>query len=362
MRAIVTASVVLALAGHIVAAAEDQRAYVGSKVCAGCHAAQFASQAKTGHARSLRRAAAHPVASFMASSTELVRSPDYRFRFQVASNELRVRAHDGKDVMDIPVEWAFGAGDQAVTFVSRINSDWYLEHYFSFYAALGRMAPTPGQAVLQPKTLPEAMGLPYKASDSSTGIEGCFECHSTGPVNVDSQIGFQPFEAGVRCEACHGGGREHVTAATSGEARRIKHSIGNPRRLSATALNEFCGRCHRPPNSPGASVDWSYAWNVRHQPVYLSQSKCMQKSDGKLSCFTCHEPHEPLHKSIDAYNARCVDCHSGQGMRQPASICRVENRSNCVDCHMPRVSPQAALRFTNHWIGIYERGSKLKPR
>jgi hypothetical protein len=29
---------------------------------------------------------------------------------------------------------------------------------------------------------------------------------------------------------------------------------------------------------------------------------------------------------------------------------------------MPRVSPQAGLRFTNHWIGVYAAGAKLKPR
>jgi hypothetical protein len=28
---------------------------------------------------------------------------------------------------------------------------------------------------------------------------------------------------------------------------------------------------------------------------------------------------------------------------------------------MPLVSPQAPLRFTNHWIGIYRSGAKLKP-
>jgi hypothetical protein len=28
---------------------------------------------------------------------------------------------------------------------------------------------------------------------------------------------------------------------------------------------------------------------------------------------------------------------------------------------MPLVSPQPALRFTNHWIGVYRAGAKLKP-
>lgn len=325
----------------------SQSGYLGSNACARCHPAQHSTQRKTGHARSLHKAASHPLMSRMISPEWMGRPPHFRFRFQLLPGELRVQAHDAQDVMDIPVEWAFGAGDQAVTFVSRINRDWYLEHYYSFYSATGKMAPTAGHSALQPRTLPEAMGLPYKTSDPETGIRGCFECHSTGPLAVDAQHGLQPLETGVRCEACHGAGREHARAKT-------RQSIGNPNRLSATAINVFCGRCHRPPGAPGAAIDWNYSWNVRHQPVYLSQSKCMQNSSGKLSCFTCHQPHQPLQKTSAYYNHRCRSCH--------AKVHAVESRRNCIDCHMPRVSPQPALRFTNHWIGIYGDGSKLRPQ
>ncbi|MDQ2901480.1 MAG: hypothetical protein M3Y07_17035, partial [Acidobacteriota bacterium] len=97
----------------------------------------------------------------------------------------------------------------------------------------------------------------------------------------------------------------------------------------------------------------NYAWNVRHQPVYLSESLCFQKSVGALSCLTCHDPHESAQKKPAAYyNAKCISCHA-EGI--------TERSSNCIDCHMPLVSPQAPLRFTNHWIGVYGAGAKLKP-
>jgi hypothetical protein len=342
--------------------ATEKSGYLGSTGCARCHAAQFETQANTGHARSLHIAASHPLISSMLSSEWLTRPPKYRFRFQRLKEQFRVQAHDGQDRMEIPVEWAFGAGDQAVTFVSRVNREWYLEHYFTFYSALGRMAPTAGHQALRPKTLPEAMGLPYKTTDPDTGIQGCFECHSTGPVRPDAQGALQPLELGVRCEACHGPGREHATVSARGDVGKARQLIGNPKRISATALNEFCGRCHRPPGSPGAAIDWNYSWNVRHQPVYLTQSKCMQNSRGRLSCFTCHEPHQPLQKNSGSYNERCLACHAAKDALAPADICRTQNRANCIDCHMPRVSPQPALRFTNHWIGVYGEGSKLKPR
>jgi hypothetical protein len=283
-----------------------------------------------------------------------LRPPHFRFRFQLTPKEFRVQAFDNKDVMDLPIEWAFGAGDQAVTFVTRVNEDWYLEHYHSYYSAARSLGVTPGQADIQPDGLPRAMGLLYKTMDPDTGILGCFECHSTGPVAVGPNRELRPAEAGVHCEACHGPGGRHVR---SGE----RNQIGNPKRLSAAELNRFCGRCHRPPGAAGVQVDWNHAWNVRHQPVYLSQSPCFQKSSGSLSCLTCHDPHQALRKNDAAYyNAKCAACHHARAL-PPAAVCRESGAANCADCHMPRVSPQPHLQFTNHWIGVYGAGAKLQP-
>ncbi|MGH9659007.1 MAG: multiheme c-type cytochrome, partial [Bryobacteraceae bacterium] len=179
-------------------------------------------------------------------------------------------------------------------------------------------------------------GLLYKTLDPQAGILGCFECHSTGPVR-DTQSGLEPGESGVQCEACHGAASAHVASAG-------KQKLSIPR----ADLNNFCGRCHRPPASDPASIDWSFAWNVRHQPVYLSQSQCFKKSGGALTCLTCHDAHAPR-LARDA----CAGCH--------ASTPRACG-PRCVNCHMPAVSPEPPLRFTNHWIGVYSGGAKLRPR
>ncbi|MFN7935674.1 MAG: hypothetical protein U0R19_20255 [Bryobacteraceae bacterium] len=276
-------------------------------------------------------------------------APSFQLRYSNVDGQLRAQGYDRKDTIDIPVEWAFGAGDQAVTFVTRINEDWYLEHHHTWYSAIAKMAATAGHEALAPKTLAEAIGLPYKTTDPNTGILGCFECHSTGPVRISGDHVLVPTEPGVHCEACHGEGARHI-------ADPARKTIQNPKRLSAAELNTACGRCHRPPASNGAHIDWNFAWNVRHQPVYLSQSACFLKSEGKLSCLTCHDPHTPLNRYAGAYNARCSACHA-----KPKHT-TAEARTNCVDCHMPAVSPQPPLRFTNHWIGIYGNGAKLRPR
>jgi hypothetical protein len=322
--------------------------YAGASACRTCHPAQSARQALSAHAGALARAPEHPLAGSFPIEGRFNRPPGYRFEFSRSGGELRTRIFDKVDVMDLPLEWAFGAGRQAVTFVSRVDKDWYVEHYASYYPALKSWGATPGQDAIHPTTLPQAAGVLYGIRDPDTGIAGCFECHTTGPVEFsvtgEARIG----EQGVRCEACHGPGAGHAQHPS-------RQNIRNPGSLSAAQLNEFCGKCHRPPAARGVAIDWNYSWNVRHQPVYLSQSACFRKSGGVLSCLTCHDPHEAATKHEAAYyNNRCTGCHSN-------AVWLARKPANCIDCHMPLVSPQAPLRFMNHWIGIYGDGAKLKP-
>jgi hypothetical protein len=327
--------------------------YAGAKICGGCHPAEFASQSSSAHANALFRAPDHPLAAAFAAGAKLTRKPRYRFEFFRPGGELRTRISDGTDVMDLPMEWAFGAGQQAVTFVTKIDKDWYVEHYSTYYSVPRSWGATPGQEI-PPASLPEAAGRVYSTSDPATGIAGCFECHSTGPVSFGAAGEARITEPGVRCESCHGQGAEHA-------ANPSRKNIRNPENLSARELNRFCGTCHRQPAPPGQTVDWKASWNVRHQPMYLNESACFRKSGGALTCLTCHDPHEPAGKKASTfYNSRCVDCHSTTAP-PPKPACETQTPANCIDCHMPLVSPQAPLRFTNHWIGVYAGGAKLKP-
>ena len=315
--------------------------YAGSASCTPCHRAQAQSHPATGHAHALAPAVTHRLAAtFPLAAAEFRRPTGFRFRF----DGFTVRVDDGTDVLAVPMEWAFGSGGQAVTFVSKADGRFYLEHFLTYYKALGAFGPTPGQSALKPGNLAEAAGLLYKVGDARAGIDGCFECHSTGGLGRD----LTPAENGVQCEACHGPSAAHVSSAG-------KAAVTNPRRLGAAGLNEFCGRCHRPPASDPARVDWNFPWNVRHQPVYLSQSACFIKSEGRLSCLTCHAAHEALSHDMASYDARCLGCHAAA---HPVACAP----RDCAGCHMPRVTPEPPLRFTNHWIGVYGAGAKLKPR
>jgi len=262
--------------------------FVGANACVPCHSKIVELQTKTPHAGALRPAT------------------------------------DGR----VKADWAFGAGSQAVTYVSRLDEDTYLEHPLSYYARLQGLAPTPGHK-------PGSKGERYRTFAPDAAILRCFQCHSTGALAIDARRSIRPAELGVRCESCHGAGSEHARQPS-------KANIGKA---------ENCATCHRMPPAKGVATNWHNPWNVRHQPVYLSQSRCFLESAGKLRCVTCHDPHsaEPVNAT-----ARCLSCHAKPHVTE-----------SCAGCHMPVVELEPGLRFSNHWIGVYQMplspGNRLRP-
>lgn len=333
-----------------------QKSFIGAAACRPCHASQFASQSASGHARALYRAAAHPLAGRFTSLGPVSREPNFHFQFDMAGAGVRVRADDGQYVTELPVEWAFGAGDHAVTFVSKVSPEFYLEHSSSYYPAAGSLDLTPRHELLPAGTLHQAMGQAIKTRGSGATILDCFGCHSTGPVTVSSGGEVQVSEPGIHCEVCHGPGSAHREAAAQGLAVQARRLIENPGKLSGEELNRFCGRCHR---VIGASFDWDSPWSVRHQPPYLARSRCFQDSGGKLSCLTCHNPHEKVVRGDAAYyRSRCAACHNA-GNHPPSKTCLAQKDPDCAKCHMPAVTFNSHLTFANHWIGVYKKDGRL---
>lgn len=271
--------------------------FAGGQACASCHPAQFKLQSESAHSRALSRST----------------------------------------ITSIKADWSFGAGTQAITYVSRLDDEFYLEQGLSWYAKTGALAKTPGHR--------SASGERYRIFDPNAAILRCFQCHSTGDLKLGEGNRIEPSEAGVRCEACHSPGLDHSKAPS-------RENILNPKHYSAVEINQLCGSCHRKPAASGDDTDWANPWNVRHQPLYLAESACFRLSDGRLSCLTCHDPHTG--KARDA----CESCHAG-AKHQPAT--KVTSRT-CVECHMPKVRPNDLLSFTNHWIGVYTTAASLMPR
>jgi hypothetical protein len=297
-------------------------------------------QAASEHARALRRPSEHALAQ---------RFPE-GFAFTVVAGTEKKR---------VPIDWAFGAGDQAVTFVSQLDQKTHVENRLSYYTRAGGLDLTPGHPAKAKSKWPDAAGVVYRTFDPDAAILRCFQCHSTGPLSLGPQMEIVPAELGVRCEACHGPGKAHVDAVRAGNLPAARSAIQNPGRMSAAAQVELCGDCHRKPQQGETATNWNDPWNTRHQPVYLTQSACFRKSNGVLNCVTCHEPHGPLRRNAaEFYNEKCAGCHTGK----PHPVLAAGRApDNCIGCHMPEVSPRRYLQFANHWIGVYREGAPLKP-
>jgi hypothetical protein len=333
--------------------------YVGARVCGSCHADRFRQQSASEHALALRPAAEHALASLFVPDAPAARAASSQYWFGRNGTGFAVHIVIGKDEKTIPVQWAFGAGEQAVTFVSQLDQDSYVEHRLSYYSRSGELDLTPGQPARAKASYPDVAGRVYKTFDPEATIMHCFQCHSTGRLSLGPRMEIVPAELGVGCEACHGPGRPHVEAAGAGKLAAARQAIQNPGRMSATEQNRFCGECHRKPQEGDTATNWNDAWNSRHQPLYLAQSACFRKSNGRLTCLTCHSPHDPLRRDdTQFYNDKCASCHGG---KPHPRLAVTANINNCVGCHMPEVSPRPHVRFANHWIGVYQAGLSLKP-
>jgi hypothetical protein len=274
--------------------------FAGAESCRPCHAAEFASQSSTAHAHAL------------APSVPPQRG-----------------------------DWAFGAGLQAITFVTRVDRDSYREDGLSWYRALNGDAVTPGQH--------DAKGVVFRTFDPGARILSCFACHTTGPVTVNDARDVVPHERGIRCEVCHGPAAAHVHDPAHNRLR-------TPAQLTAAAMNRFCGQCHRTDSETGAELTGLNDFrNARDQPLRLAASACFRLSNGRLNCVTCHNPHQPLEQTASAYDARCRACHAN-----PAHTQSIAGQA-CAACHMPPIPEGPYLAFANHRIAVYAPGNPLVP-
>jgi tetratricopeptide (TPR) repeat protein len=190
----------------------------------------------------------------------------------------------------------------------------------------------------------------------------CLRCHATGvrPLSGTRNGYTEPaiIQGGVSCERCHGPAEEHL-ARMRGVVKRNGSGILNPAKLERPARDSICAQCHlvgairiardshATPYRPGQSLFASSAvliWANGAQPLaannhfeQLSRSACWRKSNGKLWCGTCHDPHTALEKPQQAayYRARCLSCHGKDTAKCSAPLSlQAREGMNCIACHM----------------------------
>ena len=352
--------------------------YVGSRVCSGCHRQIYHSYAQTDMGRSITEPTALLLERIPTPIT--VSDPNAKRQFEVSVHDAQLfqtevgKSADGRELFrdSHKIEWIIGSGANGFGAIFR-RGDYLFEAPLSFYSKANSWALSPG----------------YEFANygfSRPILPGCITCHSGQPQSVLGGNGLfrnPPFvEMPVGCENCHGPGEAHVSERLlSDKSTTGGGSIVNPAKLSLWLADNICMSCHQTGDArvlqqgktyrdfrPGAPLDRTLAIFMvppsRDHPLQtdllehyflMTLSKCYQKSEGRLGCITCHDPHiQPTNAEAPAYfRSKCLSCHTEKSCAVPFTLRDKKNpRDDCAGCHMPKrdikVISHSAL--TNHRI------------
>jgi len=218
----------------------------------------------------------------------------------------------------------------------------------------------------------------------------CMFCHNAYPKIPESEAHAaspemtftEPLPHGIDCQRCHGPGQRHVDVASAGATpEAIRAAIVNPKRLGPDREIEVCLQCHLETTSrelppfirrfdraafsyvPGQPLgdfvlnfDKAGGNNSRFEIVNaayrLRESQCFLKSEKKLRCTTCHDPHDipRAAAATEHYNGVCQNCHAATV--QKAASGPHTKEADCVSCHMPvrRTDDVVHVVMTDHLI------------
>jgi hypothetical protein len=269
----------------------------------------------------------------------------YSYRIERKGAQSIYSVTDGASTISTPIRWALGASSaMGQTYILEKDGQLY-ESRMSWFRELNGLGPTLGGGNSQPADMNEAVGRLMSHDDKLA----CFGCHATH-AREGSELTLDKMMPGVQCAHCHQSTEAHLAAMKPGSGKpAVPAGLTELEDLSAEQVSNFCGQCHRTwaeiamQARPGIE-------NVRFQPYRLTESKCYDPDDARISCLACHDPHAEAKAEAAAYDAKCQACHGGG--KAAAKACTVA-RANCVTCHMPKIAlPGAHYKFSDHRIRI----------
>ena len=355
--------------------------YVGSKVCAQCHAPIANKYARTDMGRSMSDISASLLEKIPTSASVTDEHIHRQISVYVEGGKLfqsesETGAAGGGSFREThEISWIIGSGANGFGALLQ-RGDFLFEAPLSFYTKTQSWALSPG----------------YEFGDYGFNrpiLPGCIACHSgrsQAVLNGNGKFLEPPFrELAIGCENCHGPGAAHVREMQEGEspqtnAAHTTHSIVNPAKLDSWLADNICMSCHQTGDAmvlkpgkdyrdfqPGTPLDDTLAIFMvpprRDSPQidllehYFSVkiSKCYRSTNGRLSCITCHDPHvEPAKQDVPAYfHGKCMQCHNEKSCALPLAVRqRKTPPDDCAGCHMPKRDVQTIAHavLTNHRI------------
>jgi predicted CXXCH cytochrome family protein len=365
-------------------AANKPAGYVEPGACAPCHRQLYETYRRTGMGRSFYRPLPeNTIEDYSRNNTYYHEASNQHFTMFRRGDRFFQRRHqigaDGgeNNVVETEIHFIMGSGNHVRTYLPRTSNGRLLELPVAWYAEKGGFwTMNPGY------DRPDHMDFRRKVDQE------CFFCHNAYPqaeavIGSGNDPGSRELHLpgaipeGIDCQRCHGPGRLHVQSVKNGSsAEAIRRAILNPARLSRQRQLEVCLQCHlestsrRLPHSirrygrsyfsyrageplenyilhfDQASDGGQDRFEIAHAGYRLLKSPCFMKSNGALTCTTCHDPHETRRgpEAAQRYVQVCRSCHGAAGDHM--------QREDCLGCHMPkrRTNDVVHVVMTDHYI------------
>jgi len=361
--------------------------YVDGSTCAGCHSKISETYRQTGMGQSFRRPRPDDrLEGFQPAPTFYHRASDRHYTMYRKDGRFYQRRHqigfDGQEtnVFEKEIHFVVGSGNHVRTYLHRTAEGRIFELPLAWYAENGgRYALNPGYD--------HANHPDFRREITHE----CVFCHNAFPEIApgSDRVGSEPrfpgrMPEGIDCQRCHGPGRAHVEAARSGDPQMIRKAIVNPAGWTPERQLELCMQCHlettstRLPHTilrlnrgafsyrPGEPLadyalhfdhaprkGWDDKFEIASHAYRLRKSVCFERSAGKMTCTTCHDPHSvPRGESaVEHYARACGSCHQPDLQKQIEAKRHTSVRA-CAACHMPRRRTDDVIHvvMTDHYI------------
>jgi Tfp pilus assembly protein PilF len=364
--------------------------YTDPASCQPCHAQIYESYLKTPMGRSFKVAERDAAIEDWTVKNRFYHAPSESYfemtkrgtdsivrRYQLDESGLQV------NVFELGVTHIIGSGERAKSYLHQTPQGRLVELPVSWYSQEEKWGMAPGY------------DRPKHPGFTRTVNHKCMFCHNAYPSVTpekarqgwDHDVRFpSKLPAGIDCQRCHGPGGQHIQAASVGQSTsQVRLSIINPGRLTPEKQLDICMQCHletttfRLPDSyrrfgqgfysfrPGEAlsdyiIHFDHAPGTGHDDKFeivsaayrLRQSLCFVKSEGRLTCTTCHNPHQtvPPEKAATHYREQCFACHSSRDATRHKSLAGDFGRSGCAGCHMPKRRTEDVVHvvMTDHRI------------
>lgn len=353
-----------------------QATFVGTKACISCHQDIYKKYQHTGKGKSF----------YLPSKKNIIEKFDNKVIVDHAAQlnyisfwrdttmfiaEFRQKGKDTIHYREEQVDFVIGSGNQTRSYIYEENGYFY-EMPLTWYVKKQIWDLSPGYDKGKNSRFERPIG------------DQCMNCHNSEQHFVNNSVNkFTTVGLGMSCEKCHGAGSYHIDKQTKNEkialSGKADRSIVNPARLAVQLQFDVCRQCHLEgitvpkqgkkntdfrPGEPlnryfdvfipvsSNSTDYGFASHAER----LQQSQCFIQSAGKLTCTSCHNPHEALTNNVTAtYNEKCQSCHAGSAHQK---VCNRDIKSskenNCIGCHLGKsgTTDIPHVSSTDHFIRV----------